>query len=401
MKGWTWPLPNCVPWTIPLGNHLGAFGVKRKHDIHTGVDLYAPEDHPVHAVEDGTVVAIDYFTGPEVEMPWWETTRAVSIAGESGVICYGEIQEKYDLKVGDRIKQGSYIGKVKRVLKLNKSHPTPKSMLHLELYKSGYEGDWESWNLGESTPDNLLDPTEKLVRAWARVTHRFHRDSPPPPTDPKERKNLISWLMDHPLWHYPIKFKVAPDGSFFKSKQIEDSGLFEMITDGPDWVEEEARIGGDFWEAVHLDFQYVDPTCEIIRSRGENWKDPRDTHSRVWLEGGGWHDQSKDDDGMPEPEGGWNQWNKWIGCHDFRLDCGGSTVEDALIELALRVKFFYNDDGSHKRGFDTNCGHHFEDDDDDKRYFIHCKVSPDGFCEKCGFLFHWWSHGCKSSEYDE
>lgn len=34
--------------------------------------------------------------------------------------------------------------------------------------------------------------------------------------------------------------------------------------------------------------------------------------------------------------------------HDFELDCGGDTFEDAIIELARLVKEHYNDDGSHK-----------------------------------------------------
>ena len=34
--------------------------------------------------------------------------------------------------------------------------------------------------------------------------------------------------------------------------------------------------------------------------------------------------------------------------HDIYLDCGGDTFEDAIINLAERVEYYYNDDGSHK-----------------------------------------------------
>ena len=32
--------PLLVMPDIPVGNHFGSFGVQRKHDYHTGVDLY-------------------------------------------------------------------------------------------------------------------------------------------------------------------------------------------------------------------------------------------------------------------------------------------------------------------------------------------------------------------------
>lgn len=35
-------------------------------------------------------------------------------------------------------------------------------MLHLELYKHGYKGHGEIWNLGEDKPEMLLDPTTIL-----------------------------------------------------------------------------------------------------------------------------------------------------------------------------------------------------------------------------------------------
>jgi hypothetical protein len=31
-------------------------------------------------------------------------------------------------------------------------------MLHIELYKSGYRGDGEIWNLNENKPEMLLNP---------------------------------------------------------------------------------------------------------------------------------------------------------------------------------------------------------------------------------------------------
>ena len=43
-------------YEILIHPHCGSFGVKRKHDIHKGVDLYAPIGTDVYPVEPGTIV---------------------------------------------------------------------------------------------------------------------------------------------------------------------------------------------------------------------------------------------------------------------------------------------------------------------------------------------------------
>ena len=43
--------------------------------MHTGVDLYCNEGDEVRAMCDGQIVAIEWFTGPSVQMPWWNDTN--------------------------------------------------------------------------------------------------------------------------------------------------------------------------------------------------------------------------------------------------------------------------------------------------------------------------------------
>lgn len=143
-------------WKIP--DHADArFGAVRKHDIHTGVDIYCDPGTPVPALESGTVVQKGQFTGPEVDSPWWNSTDYVAIKGDSGTIVYGEIQS--DLAVGGRINKGDVVGRVLTVLKKDKGRPT--TMLHLELYNDLFK-EPVVWHTGLYRPESLENP-EKLL----------------------------------------------------------------------------------------------------------------------------------------------------------------------------------------------------------------------------------------------
>jgi murein DD-endopeptidase MepM/ murein hydrolase activator NlpD len=161
---------------IPLGTeHPGSFGIERHQHVHTGVDLYAPYGCPVRAMEKGRVVKIDWFTGPSINMPWWNDTRAVYIEGAHGVFNYGEIQEYPNLKVRDTIKQGECFGYVVTVLKKYKGRPM--SMLHVELYDHGYTDTWGEWKIGASQPEHLKDPTPHLLMIGKPATLDPYTDS--------------------------------------------------------------------------------------------------------------------------------------------------------------------------------------------------------------------------------
>lgn len=156
---WTWPLKS-IGRTWP--DSPGQFGTVRKHDIHTGVDLYCIEGTVVVAVEDGFVVAIEEFTGTAAKSPWWHNTQAILVEGMSGVVCYGEVAVSEALRIGDRVSEGQPLGTVKTVLRKDKGRPM--TMLHIELYQTGtVESVW--WNC-EHRPENLCDPTKFLKGAF-------------------------------------------------------------------------------------------------------------------------------------------------------------------------------------------------------------------------------------------
>ncbi len=132
----------------------GRFGAIRKHDIHSGIDIYCDDNEKVFAIENGVVVNIVDFTGTFAESPWWEDTKAILIESASGVILYGELYYPI-VNIGDDISVGQHIGNVKTVLKKDKG--LPMCMLHIELYKHGYRGSGEFWFKIDKKPKDLLN----------------------------------------------------------------------------------------------------------------------------------------------------------------------------------------------------------------------------------------------------
>ena len=135
----------------------GAFGAVRKHDRHTGIDLYCEAGTEVRAFETGRFTAVVEFTGPLTDppSPWWNPTQAVLVESLDHILCYGEIDPW--VATGDNIELGQVLGTVLQVLKENKGRPV--SMLHFEMYTLGTTSPvW--WQLEGKKPPGLLDPTD-------------------------------------------------------------------------------------------------------------------------------------------------------------------------------------------------------------------------------------------------
>jgi len=154
---------------IPIGPHPGSFGFVRKHHTHEGVDLYCNDADDVMAVEDGVITSIVPFTGEIAGSSWWHNTYAVMVQGETGTVCYGEINPLPTLHNGQTIKCGQLVGNVTKVLKVDKGRPM--HMLHLEVY-SKYVTEPISLDHVNEKPVDLttqpfLNPTAYLVMAAA------------------------------------------------------------------------------------------------------------------------------------------------------------------------------------------------------------------------------------------
>jgi hypothetical protein len=126
------------------------------------VDLYCDEGASVFAVETGSIVAIEQFTGAAAGSPWWNDTWVILMQGSSGVVAYGELSkpEASRIRVGSLVLAQEALGRATRVLIRDKG--LPSTMLHLELYAPGtVTTSW--WR--KSRPEGLMDPTPFLAEA--------------------------------------------------------------------------------------------------------------------------------------------------------------------------------------------------------------------------------------------
>ncbi len=156
------PLYSCNG--IPINYHQGAFGFNRKHDIHTGVDLYCEANSQVYSMLDGIVVGLGRFTGKSVGLSWWNETDYIMIKTNIGIILYGEISIN-NLCIGDIVKEGQCIGTVIPVIPVEKIRSDvighSNYMLHMELYKDVTEP--VIWQLNNVKPELLQDITPYII----------------------------------------------------------------------------------------------------------------------------------------------------------------------------------------------------------------------------------------------
>ena len=90
---------------------------------------------------------------------------------------------------------------------------------------------------------------------------------------------------------------------------------------------------GMFWEALDIDVVKVDPRTNSI-----NDDSSKNTKTEVWLEAGGHIPE------LDSPRSGRHAFY-----HDYTLDCGGDTFEEAIIKLADLVlkNYGWNDRTPH------------------------------------------------------
>ncbi len=153
---------------LPLPPHSGAFGDAREKHFHEGIDLYAPAQTPVLAVENCTVIAITPFSGISTRKDYWRDMEAVLVQGASGLIAYCEFNPLASLVPAMTLKAGDPVGKVypdgykfRKAADKHEDH-AHHAFLHLELHASHVRVP-STWELGKPKPLTLFDPTPLLL----------------------------------------------------------------------------------------------------------------------------------------------------------------------------------------------------------------------------------------------
>jgi len=164
--------------TIPLLGETGGFLQHRGDRKHCGIDIYAPKNTPVVAIETGKVVLVDLFTSPDL-ISYWNKTFQIIIKGESGLFYrYAELNDSC-VQIDENVQEGKTLGHVGRVLnikRIDESSPAyiqrlknqkHDCMLHLEIYDAEPKkndhylgGNW----FGRDNPDHIRDPAEILKK---------------------------------------------------------------------------------------------------------------------------------------------------------------------------------------------------------------------------------------------
>ncbi|MDC4248080.1 peptidoglycan DD-metalloendopeptidase family protein [Enterococcus faecium] len=106
-------------YILPVKNYTisSSFGT-RGEEFHRGIDLAAPQGEPIFASKAGTVIKAEFH-------PSWG--NVVAIEHEDGTTALYAHQQEYQVKVGDKVKQGQIIGYVGSTGNSTGSH------LHFEL----------------------------------------------------------------------------------------------------------------------------------------------------------------------------------------------------------------------------------------------------------------------------
>lgn len=169
-----YPLPK--KYQFSNDQDSGTFLENRKDRVHCGVDLYAPRNTPVYAVDDGIIQSISEFTTPKQNDYWNKTFEIILYDELKYYYRYAELDSVLVNK-NERVSAGQRIGLVGQVLNPNQPHhDQPEyikrlikkdrvSMLHFEMYDClpGHSDKYLGGNwFGENEPKGLLDPRSFL-----------------------------------------------------------------------------------------------------------------------------------------------------------------------------------------------------------------------------------------------
>lgn len=162
---------------LPMKPHPGAFGDVRARHIHEGIDIYAPPQTPVLAVEDGTIVGVTPLTGGETRNGYWHDMEAVLVMGKTGLVAYCEFKPLDTLEPATEVKAGTELGHLYAPDYAYKNPNKPREdstqthFLHLELHAPHARAPVK-WLVDAPLPPTLFDPTPHLLKCARMAAER-------------------------------------------------------------------------------------------------------------------------------------------------------------------------------------------------------------------------------------
>ena len=167
-----WPVPDSISKKIPKNGAAGSFWEDRGDRRHCGIDIYAPDDSEVIAIDSGKVIDSGVFTSPEMH-PYWNKTYYIIIKSNQNLLFkYAELKD-VSVHVGDYVEISQPIGKVGSVIiERDVTYKDPyyvrelaqkgnMCMLHLEIYKApviAVHPYLAGSFFGDHMPESLVDP---------------------------------------------------------------------------------------------------------------------------------------------------------------------------------------------------------------------------------------------------
>lgn len=171
-----WPVPKSHSEKLPEQGSSGSFWEERDNGYNCGIDLFAPENSEILAIDKGVVLDIGIFTNKR-ETPYFNDSKYIIIKSDNIIYKYAAIEIK-NLSIGNKIEVESCIGNtVKLVDEAAIEDDSPfflrelvyhknTSMLHLELYKSPIMEIRPYKNgiyFGGNKPSSILNPNIFLI----------------------------------------------------------------------------------------------------------------------------------------------------------------------------------------------------------------------------------------------
>lgn len=155
------------------------------------------------------------------------------------------------------------------------------------------------------------------------------------PYDSADFCSAWDWLTGHPAFIAKGRKAGRKDEPFAGP----DNGTFWNAIGMPEITTFDSRVQR-FREALDIAVVKVNPETESIDD-----DETKNTQTRVWLECGP-HEDATSPDHQPAIQAGLypDDWlDNGVPTHDYELDCGGKTFEEAIVTLAKLVMIHYGD----------------------------------------------------------